>query len=174
MSARAALLAVCLLVGCYTQEGDAPPASSPKTGQPVQFTFGTIDGTEVSSDTTRGRTTALLFVTTYDLPSQAAALFLRDVLSKHKPLANGAIVMLEPPRSAPLVQVWRDQMQLELPVAMASPVLLAGESELGRVLGVPTLVILDRRGRIALRLEGGQDRKQLESSLSEADAAAPR
>ncbi|HEY6078567.1 MAG TPA: hypothetical protein VIW29_07180 [Polyangiaceae bacterium] len=174
MSLRACLLAALVVGGCYTQEGEAPPASAPKSGVPVQFAFGTIDGGEVSSDSTRGRTTALLFVTTYDLPSQAVALLLRDVLSKHKPLANGAIVMFEPPRSAPLVQVWRDQMQLELPVAMASPLLLAGESELGRVLGVPTLVVLDRRGRIALRLEGSFGREQIESSLSEADAAAPR
>jgi hypothetical protein len=140
----------------------------------VQFAFGTIDGGEVSSDTTRGRTTALLFVTTYDLPSQAEARLLRDVLSRHKPLANGAIVMLEPPQSAPLVQVWREQLQLELPVAMASPSLLVGESELGRMLGVPTLVILDRRGRIVLRLESSFGREQIESGLREADAAAPR
>jgi hypothetical protein len=167
--ARVWVLGALTLCGCYTQEGEAPPASAAEHGEPVQFTFGTIDGQEVSSDTTRGRTTALLFVTTYDLPSQGEALLLRDVLARHKPRANGAIVMLEPPRSAPLVQVWRDQLELKLPVAMASPALLAGESQLGKISGVPTLLVLDRRGRIAVRFEGSLSREQLEESLRRAD-----
>jgi hypothetical protein len=166
------LFCALALSGCYTQEGEAPPASAAQLGEPVQFAFGTIDGGELSSDNTRGRTTALLFVTTYDLPSQGEALILRDVLARHKPRANGGIVMLEPPRSAALAQVWRDQLDLDLPVAMASPALLAGESQVGRVSGVPTLLVLDRRGRIVFRYEGSLSREKVEASLRDADGAS--
>jgi hypothetical protein len=135
----------------------------------VQFAFGTVDGGELSSDTTRGRTTLLLFVTTYDLPSQGEALLLREVVSTYKPRLNAGIVMMEPPQSAALAQVWRDSLKLDLPVAMASPSLLAGESPLGRVAGVPTLLVLDRRGRLVTRREGGLSRAEIEQAAKQGD-----
>lgn len=164
------LLGLLGLTSCYQKEGAPAAAAQADFGEPVQFTFGTIEGQELSSDTTRGRTTLLLFVTTYDLPSQAEALLLKDVIARHRPRANAAIVMLEPPRSAPLAQVWRDSLKLDLPVAMASPALLAGESQLGRIAGVPTLVVLDRRGRLRGRYEGALTRRQIEECLEQADA----
>lgn len=172
MNARVLVLAALALLApaaCYVSD-EPPPRAPAALGQPVQFTFGTLDGSELSSDTTRGRTTALLFVTTYDIPSQAEARHLREVIGRHKPRANAAIVMLEPPRSAPLAQVWGEQMELGLPIAMASPDLMSGESELGRVQGVPTLLVLDRRGRLRVRQEGALNAAQLEACLKEADA----
>jgi hypothetical protein len=163
------VFAVLALGGCYAREGEPASNAEPDLGQPLQFTFGTLEGAELSSDTTRGRTTALLFVTTYDLPSQAEAQLLRDVLATHKPLANAAIVMLEPPHSAPLAQVWADAIGLKLPIAIASPSLLAGESQLGRVAGVPTLIVLDRRGRLVAKNEGALTREQISACLTLAD-----
>jgi hypothetical protein len=166
---RSLVLGVLGVLGCSAREGE-PVSPQAQLGEPLQFTFGTLDGGELSSDTTRGRTTALLFVTTYDLPSQAEAELLRDVLTVHKPRANGAIVMLEPPRSAPLAQVWADALGLKLPIAMASPNLLSGDSQLGRVEGVPTLIVLDRRGRLIARAAGAQTREQISEHLRRADA----
>jgi hypothetical protein len=164
-------LTVLALGGCYAREGDPPAAAEPDVGAPVQFTFGTISGGELSSDTTRGRTTALLFVTTYDLPSQAEAQLLRDVVAAHKPLANAAIVMMEAPHSAPLAQVWADAIGLKLPIAMASPTLTAGagDNQLGRIAGVPTLVVLDRQGRLIVKNEGALNREQIDDCLTRAD-----
>lgn len=158
------------LTGCRARDADGVETEQADFGQPVLFTFGTIEGTELSSDTTRGRTTALLFVTTYDLPSQAEAQLLRDVLATHKPLANGAIVMMEPPHAAPLARVWADSISLKLPIAMASPALVAGESQLGKIVGVPTLVVLDRRGRLIARSEGAASREGIVQALARADA----
>lgn len=165
----AATFGALALGACHADEIE-PAVPTPELGDPIQFMFGTIEGKEVSSDTTRGRTTALLFVTTYDLPSQAEAQLLRDVIATHKPLANAAIVMMEPPRAAPLAQVWADSIGLKLPIAMASPALMAGESELGRIVGVPTLVVLDRRGRLIARSEGAVGRDEIAASLRRADA----
>jgi hypothetical protein len=158
-----------LTLGCYAREGVPPANAEPDLGEPVQFTFGTIAGGELSSDTTRGRTTALLFVTTYDLPSQAEAELLRDVLSTHQPVANAAIVMMEPPRSAALAQVWADAIGIKWPIAMASPKLLAGESQLGNIAGVPTLIVLDRHGRLIAKNEGALARDAIRDCLARAD-----
>ena len=157
------------LTGCFRPDEPRASGPQPELGEPIQFTFGTVDGAELSSDTTRGRTTALLFVTTYDLPSQAEAQLLRDVLATHKPLANAAIVMLEAPQTAGLARVWADSIGLKLPIAMASPSLLAGESQLGRIAGVPTLVVLDRRGRLMSKSEGALKRVEIEECLRLAD-----
>jgi hypothetical protein len=164
-----------LAAGCATRAGEPSAARGLEVelGEPLLFTFGTLDGGELSSDTTRGRTTALLFVTTYDLPSQAEALLLRDLLRAHKPRANGAIVMMEPPRAAPLAQVWADSLGLgsTMPIAMASPSLLSGDSALGRIEGVPTLLVLDRRGRLIARRPGAQSQDEMGALLRQADAA---
>jgi len=163
------MLAAITLGACFAHE-ESPSAAAPELDQPLQFMFGTLDGGELSSDTTRGRTTALLFVTTYDMPSQAEAQLLRDVISTHKPLANAAIVMMEPPHSAPLAQVWAEAIGLKLPVAMATPSLLAGESQLGRIAGVPTMIVLDRKGRMVKKSEGALTRAQISACLNLADA----
>jgi hypothetical protein len=168
---RSLLSGVLVLCSSCASNPGRVPAAARELGEPVQFTFGTIDGAELSSDTTRGRTTLLLLVTTYDLPSQAEALLLREVIATHKPRANAGIVMMEPPQSAALAQVWRDSLKLDLPVAMASPSLLAGESELGRVHGVPTLLVLDRRGRLVTRREGALTKAQIEACARLGDAA---
>jgi hypothetical protein len=163
------MLGALALSGCSAKP-QQPAQAAAERGDPVQFTFGTIDGGELSSDTTRGRTTLLLFVTTYDLPSQAEALLLREVVSTHKPRVNAGVVMMEPPQSAALAQVWRDSLNLDLPVAMASPSLLSGDGPLGRVAGVPTLVVLDRRGRLVTRREGALSRAQIEDCARLGDA----
>ncbi len=162
------MLGALALGGCASKPV-GPQSAAVQRGDPVQFIFGTIDGGELSSDTTRGRTTLLLFVTTYDLPSQAEAELLREVVSTHKPRVNAGVVMMEPPQSAALAQVWRDSLRLDLPVAMASPSLLSGESQLGRIAGVPTLVVLDRRGRLVTRREGALGRAQIEDCASLGD-----
>jgi hypothetical protein len=166
---RALLLGGLLLGGCAARQSASPSSAARDLGEPVQFSLGTIDGGELSSDTTRGRSTLLLFVTTYDLASQAEALLLRDVVARHKPRANAGIVMLEPPRAAALAQVWRDSLGLDLPVAMASPALLSGDSQLGRIAGVPTLLALDRRGRVVERREGALSKADIEACLRQAD-----
>ncbi len=169
MKRRGLVLGALAALGCSVREGE-PLTPRAQLGEPLQFTLGTLDGGELSSDTTRGRTTVLLFVTTYDLPSQAEAELLRDLLTSHKPRANGAIVMLEAPRAAPLAQVWADALGLKLPIAMASPNLLSGDSQLGRIEGVPTLIVLDRRGRLVAHAAGAQSREQIADWLKRADA----
>jgi hypothetical protein len=170
---RAIALIAALCAACAADTGPPPMSAARSYGEPVTFAFGTIDGRELSSRTTRGRTTALLFVTTFDLASQAQARLLNEVLARYRPRANGGVVMLEPPHSAALAEVWRDSLALRLPVAMASQSLLAGVGVFGDVRYVPTLIVLDRRGRVIVRRQGVLTREAMQAHLRTADAAAP-
>jgi len=127
---------------------------SDSLGQVQRYEFGTTDGQELSAETQRGRVTALLFVTTFDLASQVAAKQLNQVFHSHRPRINAAAVVVEGAKYAPLADVFRSTLELSYPVAIADLDLLQRSSTLGEVRSVPTLVILDAQGREILRRSG--------------------
>jgi hypothetical protein len=128
-----------------------------------------LDGTVLTAENTRGRVTALLFVTSYDLPSQIAARRLEEALHRHKPRINAACIVLEAADNAVLVQTFRDTLHLSYPVAIADVVELRASSAFSEIDRVPTLVLLDRRGRERLRWSGGFEPQELTSWLASAD-----
>ncbi len=71
----AALAGLLLLTACQrVADPPAEEASATETrGQVQRYVFGTTDREELSADSMRGRVTALLFVSTFDLASQVAA-----------------------------------------------------------------------------------------------------
>ena len=152
--------------------GCASPAPPPTTGPreplaaPVEFAFGTTEGGELSSETTQGRATAILFVTTYDLASQVVAQRLDSVLHRHVPRANGGGVVLEAPQYVDLADAFRTTLHLSYPVAMADSLTLTGGGPFGRVDRVPLLVVLDRSGREVWRKAGVPDAREIESALA--------
>ncbi|HYO98196.1 MAG TPA: TlpA family protein disulfide reductase [Polyangiaceae bacterium] len=137
-------------------------------GEALDFGFGALDGSVVTGENTRGRVTALLFVTTYDLPSQVAARRLGEVVSRHTPRVNAVAIVLEAAENAPLVDVFRSSLRLRYPVAIADVVELRGSAAFSNVDRVPTLVLLDRQGREVRRHFGGFDAQNLRAWLREA------
>ena len=73
----------------------------------------------VSSEELRGRATVLLFVTTFDLASQAEAKHLEDLYRTHKPRINAVAVVMEAPKYAPLARSFAEVLGLSYPVALA-------------------------------------------------------
>jgi hypothetical protein len=133
----------------------------------VEFAYGVPGGGVLGSNATRGRVTALLFVTTFDLPSQVMARRLDEVLRSHRPRINAGAIAVEAPNSAPLVEVFRTTLGLGYPVALTG----GGPEEagaFGTIDRVPTLVILDARGREVHRAAGVLERELLEQLLTEA------
>jgi hypothetical protein len=150
------ILPVILLVSaCGPAAVPRPPESTP-LGAPIEFAFGTPDGGELSSTTTRGRATAILFVTTYDLASQVVAERLERVLHTHVPRANAGVVVLEPPKYAELAEAYKASLGLTL----------TGGGPFGRVEQVPTLVVLDRSGREIWRKSGVPDAREIDEALA--------
>jgi len=167
---RALVLALFgVALGCAHPLPDEPEAPGPRS-QPVRFAFGTTEGELFDSSSTRGRSTAILFVTTFDLASQAQARLLNEVLREHTPRANGGAVVLEPPKHRVLAEAFRTSLNLRYPVALANPDTLNGSGPFGRLEGVPTLVVLDREGRPVFRSTGAVSKKVMDAALGAADA----
>lgn len=138
-------------------------------GPPIVFAFGTTEGDEFGSAATRGRVTAVLFVTTFDLASQAEAKHLNEVLRSHTPRINAGAVVLEVPKHAVLADVFKKSLGLSYPVAIADNSTLEGTGPFGSIPGVPTLVILDRAGREVIRRTGLMNPRQIDEALSLAE-----
>lgn len=134
----------------------------------MAFAYGTPAGEELGSASTRGRVTALLFVTTFDLSSQLMARRLDEVIARHRPRANAGAIVLEAPNSAPLVEVFRSTLSLRYPVAIAGATALDDDGPFGKIDKVPTLVVLDSRGRERERKAGVITSPEIEALLESA------
>jgi hypothetical protein len=168
---RAAVFGSLLLLAACQRVAEPPPQdeTDPETrGQVQRYVLGTTEGEEVSAETMRGRVTALIFVTTFDLASQVAAKQLNQALHTHVPRINVAAVVLEAPKYATLADVFRSSLRLSYPVAIADLDLLARNSTLGEVRSVPTLVILDKHGREMSRHYGAFSNQELDDWLTRA------
>ena len=142
-------------------------------GQPIPaWVFATPDGLPYTSDNALGRTTVVLFLTTYDPASQIAATRLNLELQQLKRRVNALGVALEPPNHAILVGVFHDSLHLSYPLLMPDPATLAGYGPFGAIDVVPTCVILDSSGRQIWRGTGVNAIAELHGILGGLGAAA--
>lgn len=168
---RALVLPLCaallVAIGCGSESPRAA-APAPRRGKPVNFLYGTPAGETLSSENTRGRVTALLFVTTFDLPSQLMAKRLDAVARRHRPRVNAGAVALEAPNNAPLVEVFKTSLGLSYPVGLTNRTLLDDKGPFGAVDQVPILVVLDSRGVEVGRAEGVVSEAEIDQALTRA------
>jgi hypothetical protein len=159
-------------VGGCAGAAPAAPASSPSPrSAPIQFEFPSVgDDAVVSSETLRGRATALVFITTFDLASQLVARRLGDVLVSFTPRANAAAIVVEAATYAELLPAYRAALSLPYPVVMADFATQRGAGPFGTVTHVPTLVVLDRDGREVSRHQGSIEPDEIRAALREASA----
>ena len=159
--------ALLVAVAC----GSAPPrpsAPTPRRGRPIEYLYGTPSGETLSSENTRGRVTALLFVTTFDLPSQLMAKRLDAVARRHRPRINAGAIALEAPNNAPLVEVFKTSLGLSYPVGLTNRTLVSENGPFGAVDQVPILVVLDSRGVEVARAEGVVSEPEIDQALTRA------
>jgi hypothetical protein len=173
VSRELAWAAALSLAGCTSAPEPERPrqpaavrAETPRA--PVLFSYRSTDGRELSHRTTRGRATALIFLTTYDPASQVQAEDLDRVLRARGPSVSGGAIMLEPESYAVLADVFRQTLELSFPVAVADPATLRGEGPFGRVRQVPTTFVLDKRGRIVWSKIGRATPAELDRALTSA------
>lgn len=172
----ATLLAwVLCMMGAGACASAAPGAERPITpsprSEPISFEFPSVgEEAVVSSATTRGRATALVFVTTFDITSQLVARRVADVLVAFTPRANAAAVVVEAPAYAELVPAYREALALPYPVVMADFATQQGAGPFGNISHVPTLVVLDRDGREVVRHEGSIEPDEIRAALRRASS----
>jgi hypothetical protein len=165
-----AISLICLLTaGCASSAPSPASSSSRPLSAPLVFEFGTPRGEIFSSASTRGRVTAILFVTSFDVASQVMARRLNDALRDHTPRINAGAIALEAPNHATLVDVFQQSLGLRYPVAMADSAGSDPDGPFGVVDRVPTLFVLDRSGRLRSRRSGLMTADELEAALVAAE-----
>jgi hypothetical protein len=134
--------------------------------------FATPEGSPYPAELVRGRTTIVLFLTTYDTASQIAATRLNSEIHRFSRKANAIGVALEPPNHSVLVGVFHDSLHLTYPLLMPDPATLSGDGPFGRIDVVPTWVILDELGRETLRRTGVRAIPELQTIFRRLGAGA--
>jgi hypothetical protein len=160
------VLGVSALGACASPS--PPSAAVAPRGSPITFAYGTPQGEVLSSETTRGRVTVLLFVTTFDLSSQIMAKRVEAVMRRHRPRVNAGAVALEAPNDAPLVDVFKSSLGLSYPVALTNSTRVDQSGPFGAVDRVPVLVVLDSRGVEVARAQGVVSENELDDVLTRA------
>jgi hypothetical protein len=117
------------------------------------FDFRTLDGGSVSSAVARGKICVLVFVDIGNMLSQAQVRYVLQ-LAKHEPDVFYAVVALEPERNRELVEIYRSSLGIPFPVALPDRASLEAAGEVGDVAVVPTVMVLDARGRLKHRRTG--------------------
>jgi hypothetical protein len=163
-----ALGSVALGPGCRSAPAKVPVEPSPPTTEPVAFSFPSMDGEVVNSDTTHGRVTVLVFITTFDLVSQLVVRRVGEVIVRFRPRANAAAVVVEAPQYAELLSAYRESLSLPYPVVMADFATQQGSGPFGDITKVPTTIVLDRDGGEVWRHQGPLEPDEIEGVLRRA------
>lgn len=151
-------------VGCATPSKPAQ-SSSESAVSPLDFSLAGLDGEPLDAAEFRGRVTVLLFVTTFDIPSQAQAKRLQDLHRTHVPRINAVGVILEAPRYVELARSYREVLGLSYPLGMVDKESLEKHPQLHHVSGVPAWIFLDREGKIRSAASGPLTPSELEERL---------
>ncbi len=151
----------CAIAACGPKAPSGPPVGvsdkagpSAQTDQPITYAFDSLDERPVSSEAMAGKPTVLAFVTTGDLVGQAQVDFLVAMAKNDKDKVNYALVALHPRRELVLVDTYVQTLKVEFPVALATPAQIGAAGPFGEIPAVPTIVVLDRAGRIVWKHTG--------------------
>jgi hypothetical protein len=128
--------------------------SAPDGSGAVEFAYDSLDDRPVRSDTMRGQPAVIAFVDTGNLGAQAQVDFLVAMAGHDGDKVHYAIVALDGATNRELVEMYRKALKIPFPVAMADPSTASGGGPFGDVTAVPVTVVLDRRGRVVLRVAG--------------------
>lgn len=138
-------LALALVLGCGgAQRGEG--------GRPLRLAVPAVDGGDIAVHAHRGRPVILHLFTTGALPAQVDVEQLQRLHAERGDevtIIGIALDALGRRQVAP----WRNAMDVDYLVGLATPELVEGESALGRVRTVPTTVVLRADGSVARRIE---------------------
>lgn len=131
---------------------DKPGAAFPD--RPVTYVFDTLDERPVSSAAHRGKPTILAFITTGDIVGQAQIDYLVAMAKNDGAKVNYALVALHPRKEIVLVEAYISALKVEFPVALADPSVMTPQGPFGEFSAVPTIIVLDREGKIVWKHTG--------------------
>jgi hypothetical protein len=137
-------------IGVSTQEGTATLPSEPTT-----YAFDPLDDDRpVSSEIHRGKPVVMAFITTGDIICQAQVGFLNAMAKNDGDRVAYAVIALHPRREIVLVEAYRKSIGIEFPLALADGSVTAPRGPFGEIPAVPTVVVLDRFGKLVWKHTG--------------------
>ncbi len=150
----------------------APPVGVSVVAGPskVDFAFDSLDERPVTGEAMRGKPTLMVFVQTGDRWSPAQVNYFVVMAKNDADKINYVLVALEPRSNRELVEAYKGSLNVTFPVALADPSSLMGSGPFGKWIGLPTLVLLDRSGRVRWRVDGHVVRSdEIRAQLRELD-----
>lgn len=147
------------LAGCASKQPEPVVGISEKPGpsfpdNPVTYVFDTLDERPVSSAAHRGKPTVLTFVTTGDIVGQAQVDYLVAMAKNDGGKVNYALVAMHPRKEIVLVEAYMSALKVEFPVALGDRSVMSPQGPFGEISAVPTVVVLDRDGKIVWKHTG--------------------
>lgn len=147
------------IAGCGPKAPEAPVGVSDKPGasfpdKPVSYAFDTLDERPVSAAAHRGKPTILAFVTTGDIVGQAQVDYLVAMAKNDGAKVNYAVIALHPRKEIVLVEAYIAALKIEFPVALGDPSVMTAAGPFGEISAVPTVIVLDREGKIVWKHTG--------------------
>lgn len=157
-----------LMLACAPRSAEVARAQAPS--KVLDFSLPGLDGELVESKHLLGRVTVLLFLTTFDVASQAQARRLEDLHRMHVPRLNALGIVVEAPRYATLASEYQKSLGLSYPLVMGERAVLDAHQDLRNVKSVPAWIVLDREGQVVSSAAGSLSLDELEDMVSKAEA----
>ncbi len=160
---------VGLVAACSGPKANEPPpgvSAIPENRAPVHFEYDSLDERPVDSASTRGAPTVIAFVTTWDLMSQAEVDFLVKMAKNDGDRVHYLVVALQEKPDRELVELYLQKLGVQFPGALADPATIAGGGPFGDVHNVPTVVLLDARGRLVWLHPGLARANEIRAAMS--------
>lgn len=152
---------VALVAGCGSKEPAASAVGvsdragpTVPLGRPITYVFDALDERPVSSDAHRSKPTVIVFVTTGDLTGQAQVDFLVAMAKNDGTRVNYALVALHPRKEIVLVESYTKTLNVDFPTALGDRAAAGPDGPFGEIAAVPTVVVLDRQGRLVWKHTG--------------------
>ena len=146
MHARAQLLGFTLLTACGPGPLGRPPALP--AGARVDVVLPLLDSDRtVDLGGFPGRVVVVHFFATWSLAAEEDVRALRKLRAAYGSKLEVIGVALDPPGNAPLLPPFVQALRIDYPVALATPPLREGRTVFGKIVMVPTTVLIDRAGR---------------------------
>ncbi len=118
------------------------------------FAFDSLDERRVSREALLGKPAVLVFLTTWDIVSQAAVGKLVKMAERDGESVRYVLVALHEPHERELVEAYVRSTKFKGPAALSDSETRAGRGPLGDVHVVPTVLVVDARGRLTAKFVG--------------------
>lgn len=118
------------------------------------FAFDSLDERRVSREALLGKPAVLVFLTTWDIVSQAAVGKLVKMAERDGESVRYVMVALHEPHERELVEAYVRSTKFKGAAALSDSETRAGRGPLGDVHVVPTVLVVDARGRLTAKFVG--------------------